>query len=197
MGFVTTVDTPRPAVPDTRDDAMLMRACAGGDRDAFRVVFERHVDAIRRYLVARLGPDVADDAVVETFAAAWSARGKFRTDADSARPWLYGIATIHAQRLRVAEGRWQEAMRAEAQVADGERAAEQRIPGCSPELAHALATLPPSERELLLLVALGDLTVAMAARACGISAVAARMRLHRARRHVTRILDHPTDGATP
>ncbi|MET7551868.1 sigma-70 region 4 domain-containing protein [Streptomyces sp. NPDC005500] len=45
-----------------------------------------------------------------------------------------------------------------------------------------LATLPISQREVLELVAVDGLTVGEAATVLGINAVAARVRLHRARR---------------
>jgi RNA polymerase sigma-70 factor (ECF subfamily) len=176
-----------PFVPPP-SDADLLHAASNGDVEAFRRLFERHVDAIRGYLTARLGPDAADDVLVETFTAAWSSRARFRLDANSARPWLYGIATIHAKRHHAAEARWQLAAQAERQAADAERSPAPPIPGCSRKLADAIASLSQSEREILLLVALGDMTVAMAARAAGISSVAARMRLHRARRHVAGVL---------
>ncbi|MCB0879040.1 MAG: RNA polymerase sigma factor [Thermoleophilia bacterium] len=169
-------------------DGELLRAATTGDAAAFRHLFDRHAAAIRSYLIARLGPIAADDVLAETFAAAWVSRARFRVDADSARPWLYGIATVHAKRHQAAETRWQRASHAERQVAIGERPQEEIAASCSPALAQALSALSMKEREILLLVALGDLTVAMAARAVGISPVAARMRLHRARRQVARSL---------
>lgn len=178
---------PHRLVPPPADSALL-QASSNGDRQAFRVLFERHVDAIRGYLTARLGPDAADDVLVETFTAAWEARARFRIDASSARPWLYGIATVQAKRHYATEERWQRAAVAERQVVDSERSSDVPIPGCSRELAVALAGLSQSEREILLLVALGDMSVAMAARSSGISLVAARVRLHRARRQVTSAL---------
>lgn len=182
--------------PDLRrPDAELVRASLSGDREAFRLLFERHVGAVRAYLVARLGPDAADDAVVETFTAAWGARAKFRLDADSARPWLYGIATVQAKRHRSAEQDWHRASLAERRLALAESPPEPHDPPeLSRELAVGLAQLRPSEREILLLVALGDLTVAMAARAAGITAVAARIRLHRARKALTPILTAAASG---
>jgi RNA polymerase sigma-70 factor, ECF subfamily len=74
------------------DDA-LMAACATGDAAARAALFERHVDAIHRF-IARMwrGDDaVVDDLAQATIVAAYGAAGRFRAGG-SARSWLYGIA---------------------------------------------------------------------------------------------------------
>jgi RNA polymerase sigma-70 factor (ECF subfamily) len=58
----------------------------------------------------------------------------------------------------------------------------------SDELAVAMVSLSPQEREALLLVAWEGLEPARAARVARCSATAFRGRLHRARRHVTAAL---------
>jgi RNA polymerase sigma-70 factor (ECF subfamily) len=64
------------------------------------------------------------------------------------------------------------------------------------ELRAALSVLSTAERDLLLLVAWEELTPAEAARAVGISQVAARSRLHRARMRAARALQS-TAGPFP
>jgi RNA polymerase sigma-70 factor (ECF subfamily) len=59
------------------------------------------------------------------------------------------------------------------------------------ELRAALSVLSPAERDLLLLVAWEELTPAEAALVVGISQVAARSRLHRARMRAARALQSP------
>ena len=58
-----------------------------------------------------------------------------------------------------------------------------------PLVTSALRRLSPAEREVLLLVAWDDLTPAQGAETLGISAVAFRVRLLRARRHFQRLMD--------
>ena len=58
----------------------------------FGEIFDRHADEILRYAHARLGPDLAQDVVAETFLAAFARRDRYDTTRADARPWLYGIA---------------------------------------------------------------------------------------------------------
>jgi RNA polymerase sigma-70 factor (ECF subfamily) len=82
--------------PEARDDEMsdagLVAACAAADRTARSLLFERHVDAIHRF-VGRMKAsdfDAIDDLVQMTFVRAFQSAGRFR--GTSARSWLYGIA---------------------------------------------------------------------------------------------------------
>ena len=70
------------------------------------------------------------------------------------------------------------------------RQAEQLPSGLDldPDLAHGLRVLPEKDREALLLIAWDDLTPALAAASLGISSVAFRVRLHRARRRLSDLL---------
>jgi RNA polymerase sigma factor (sigma-70 family) len=60
------------------------------------------------------------------------------------------------------------------------------------QLRSALSVLSPAERDLLLLVAWEELSPREAAKALGISPVAARSRLHRARRRALQALQAGT-----
>jgi RNA polymerase sigma-70 factor (ECF subfamily) len=73
-------------------DAGLVAACAAADRTARALLFERHVDAIHRFVGRMRGSDAdaVDDLVQATFVRAFQAAGRFR--GTSARSWLYGIA---------------------------------------------------------------------------------------------------------
>jgi RNA polymerase sigma-70 factor (ECF subfamily) len=59
----------------------------------FGVIFERHFDAIHRYVSRRLGAGLADDIAATVFSEAFAQRARFLSDVGDARPWLYGIAT--------------------------------------------------------------------------------------------------------
>ena len=169
------------------DATLVARAC-DGDVDAFRRLYERHVGAVRGYALGRVGPAVADDVVSETFLEAWTARSRFRPDAASARPWLYGIATNVVARHREHEERWIES-RGAARATSGVETPEPTAYELDPDLARAIGRLAPAQRDVLLLTALADLRITDAARALGISTVAARVRLHRARSIVAAALE--------
>jgi hypothetical protein len=67
--------------------------------EAFATLFDPHAGAIYRYAAIRLGTDVADDVMSETFYLAFRGRRRFDLSRENARPWLYGIAT----RARIAD----------------------------------------------------------------------------------------------
>jgi RNA polymerase sigma factor (sigma-70 family) len=82
---------PRAEVDDLTDEG-LVAACATGDRAARALLFERHVDAVHRF-VARMrasDADVVDDLVQATFIAAFQSAARFR--GPQLRGWLFGIA---------------------------------------------------------------------------------------------------------
>ena len=61
--------------------------------DAFSVIFDRDFLGAHRYLSRRVGRELADDLASATFTVAFERRRGFRTESDSALPWLLGIAT--------------------------------------------------------------------------------------------------------
>jgi RNA polymerase sigma-70 factor (ECF subfamily) len=82
---------PDAAVADMSDPG-LVAACGAGDRTARALLFERHVDAIHRFVARMRGSDAdaVDDLVQQTFLRAFGAARRFR--GVSARAWLHGIA---------------------------------------------------------------------------------------------------------
>ena len=152
------------------------------------MLYERHAPAVFRFLSRRAGPAAAEDLLSDVFVAALQARGRVVAhDSGSALPWLYGIAgnvlRHHFRDTRTGGGAAHDAgmdwdaveARLDAQARRG-------------ELGAALSVLSPAERDLLLLVAWEELSPAEAARVVGISQVAARSRLHRARMRAARAL---------
>jgi DNA-directed RNA polymerase specialized sigma24 family protein len=72
---------------------------------AFEAVFDRHFDAIHRYLSRRVGVDLADELAAEAFAVAFRKRRRYDASRADARPRLYGIATNLVSRHRRTEER--------------------------------------------------------------------------------------------
>lgn len=146
------------------------------------VLYERHAQAVFRYLARRTGEGTAEDLVSDVFVAALAGRKRVVAHAsDSALPWLYGIARNvlqnHLRRRRASLPREARADAVDWDAVDSRIDAEAQ----RSELRTALANLSRSERELLLLVAWEGLSPTEAAEALGISKIAARSRLHRAR----------------
>ena len=161
-------------------DAELLRR-SRVDASAFGELFDRHACAVHGFIVRRSGHQSADDLLSEVFLRAVEARARVRPhESDSALPWLYGIArnVVRAHlRTRAAPLPGVEATYVDWDAVDARIDAH----AAATELRTALASLTEIERDVLLLVAWEQLTITEAAEALGISATAARSRLHRAR----------------
>ena len=162
-----------------------MLAISTPDEERFRLAYQRHAGAVWRYLARRLGDDdLAEDLTSEVFVVAW--RRRHDAPADSL-PWLYGVARrVLANDRRAAR---LHALRVRA-LADRLAAAAPDEP--SGAVAEALAGLGERDREILLLAAWEGLTPAEIAAALGCLPATARVRLHRARRRFSALLD--TEG---
>jgi RNA polymerase sigma factor (sigma-70 family) len=175
----------RPAARDAGDAVAIERSWREPDR--FADVFDRHYDDIRGFVARRLGAGLADDLAAETFLVAFDRRRRYDLAYPSARPWLYGIASNLVARHRRAELRRYRALARAAAIEAVElhsEGADGRVDAAAlrGRLAAALVEVEDRDREVLLLVAWGQLSCDEAARALGIPAGTARSRLHRARR---------------
>jgi RNA polymerase sigma factor (sigma-70 family) len=153
----------------------------------FAELFDEHAHPLHRYLARRVGVDVADDLVSETFLAAMRGKASYDPERGSVVGWLYGIATNllrgHAKRelrlLRTAERYGVDLSVAESLehtvVTRVDARAHLRL------IAGELARMPDVDRDLLLLVSLAGLTKQEAAEALGMNPATARSRLHRLR----------------
>lgn len=169
----------------------------------FRQLYADHGRAILAYALRRVAdPDDAADVLAETFLVAWR-RCADVPGGDAARLWLFGVARNTLANQRRAEHRrtrLTERLRADLAAADLLQAPPEH--GDEAALA-ALARLDPADREILRLTAWEELTPAQAGRVLGLSPVAARSRLHRARRRLRRELAEsalnfdPTAGPEP
>jgi RNA polymerase sigma-70 factor (ECF subfamily) len=171
-----------------------------GEPSEFALIFDRHYEAIWRYLDRRIGRALADELAAETFVRAFTSRAHYDPAYDDSRPWLYGIATNMLRKHARAEERRR---RAYARAAEPDRSggglegAEARADAAAlgPAVAAALARLQVPDRDALLLLALTDLDYQGIALATGAPVGTVRSRLHRARRHLQ--VDLGLDDRTP
>jgi RNA polymerase sigma factor (sigma-70 family) len=161
----------------------------GTDPAAFTEFYRAHVDEVTRFVTRRVAdPQLAADLTAEVFLAAIEAAARYRGSVGGPRTWLYGIArhVIAAEFRRSARERRAEGLIAGRRLLDADDVdrlvekidASRRVR----ELHAELQALPEGERAVLELVSVDGLSVAEAAAALGIRPVAARVRLHRARR---------------
>jgi RNA polymerase sigma factor (sigma-70 family) len=83
---------------ETRSDDELLES---GEPEAFGLFYRRHSRAVLAYVRLRV-PDTetAADLTAEVFAAALSARHRYRRRCEPARAWLFGIANNVLKRAR-------------------------------------------------------------------------------------------------
>jgi RNA polymerase sigma factor (sigma-70 family) len=179
------------AVSSQRDDARDVELSLR-DPARFGAVFDRYFAEIHGYAAKRAGRDAADDIAAETFLTAFWARRRFDPDRGTVKAWLYGIVTNHLSAFRRRELRAYRAMARTGLSAPEEGHADrvvERVAAGSLRgmLAEALADLSRGEREVLLLVALGDLSNTDVAAALGIPYGTVASRLSRARTKLRKV----------
>lgn len=166
-------DTP---APDLAASAQLTTLYANHGRDVLAFALRRAPSA-----------EDAADVVAETFLIAWRRLSEVPPEPE-ARLWLYGVARRMLANQRRGESRrtrLAERLRTEVRAASPAGPRDEQ----SEAVLAALATLSPEDRELLLLIGWEELSPAQAARVLDISAIAARGRLHRARRRLREAID--------
>lgn len=160
------------------------------DHAAFEALWDDQYPAILAYARRRFDEEDAREVAAETFLVAWRRRKELPGRAPT--PWLYGVARRVAADRHRAIGR---AGRLTMKLAHERPPAEpQTDPESSPKILEALAQLSEPDQEALLLTAWEGLTPAEAAVALSCSAATLRVRLHRARKRLRRLLSLHEDA---
>lgn len=173
---------------------------AGGGKDTesrLARLYDQHGRAVLAYAVRRC-PDAQDaaDVVAETFLVAWR-RLHDVPPAEEARLWLYGVArNVLANHHRSERRRERLAERLRYEL----RAALEGLAEATPEggtLRAALDQLGLEDQEILRLCGWEELSPREIATVLGISDVAARSRLHRARARLRCALERADEPGEP
>lgn len=161
------------------------------DQAEFEGWFRAYHMAVYRFAYRRVGSDLVDDVVAETFLTAWRRRDEVVGDP---LPWLLGVARrVCANHIR-RRGRWVALLR---RVARERARTGVDLAASDAQLYEALWSLSEADREALLLVAWDGLSHADAAIVVGCSTSAFGVRVHRARARLARALsklNDPTPG---
>jgi len=185
---------------DRDTELALVAGLRAGEAAAFDAVYDAYRARLYAFL-ARLSRrrDTAEDLVEETWLRLVASAPRLAPDTRLG-PWLFTVARnlyFSACRSRLIEETftgglidlWPVAGR---QPSPFEAAAANELEG---RLERALAAVPASAREVLLLVGVEGLTPSEAAAVCGVTPEALRQRLARARALLSRELD--ATGAAP
>jgi RNA polymerase sigma-70 factor, ECF subfamily len=200
---MTPMDTGSAGQGGTNDtqDWELVRQSLQGNTQAFAGLVRRYERLVFRIAGGFLRDRAeVEDVAQEAFLKAFEALPGFRENAPFG-PWVAQIATrVCYDRLRLRQRRsevaWEDLSLAE-QATARTAAAGGGVddPAATRDLAErALATLALKDRQSLVLVEALGYTAAEAGRAMGCSALAVRVRLHRARRAMRRAAERLLDG---
>jgi RNA polymerase sigma-70 factor (ECF subfamily) len=162
----------------------------------FSELYRRYAGDVHRFALFLSGDvDLADDIVSETFIRLWHARS--RVDLSTVKGYLLAIA----RNLFLAERRQARRLTALDESTRDSRPGPERRAHAHIELQVVLAalqTLPEIDRAAVLLRAEEGMSYEEVAAALGISAVAARVKVHRARLKLAeaRTAGRPTSSET-
>lgn len=170
-------------------DAELWARTRGGDAAAFGELYERHARAVQSYCLWRTAAlPLAEDVTATTFLEAWRRRRRLTLTTESAAPLLLGVATNVLRNHWRGQRRHARAVerlgRADSQPSPShENEAVARVDAMRriQEAGAAIRALPVREREVLALLAWGELSYAEIAAALGIPIGTVRSRVTRAR----------------
>lgn len=135
-----------------------------------------------RFAQRRVHPSQAEDVVAEAFLIAWRRLDDLPKDHDAARAWLFGIARGVMLNSRRSVQRQRALAVRLATVPNSVDHAPEDVVARQVDFARAWQRLSEVHQEALALAGLEGLSAPQAAKVLGISPVAFRLRLSRARR---------------
>jgi RNA polymerase sigma-70 factor (ECF subfamily) len=178
---------------DHATDEQLLEQAANGHTAAFQILYERYRDPMFRFAYRLLGSvEAAEDVAHDCFLSLIKEPGRFDSTRASLRTYLYAAARNQAAK------RYQSFSRETAidELADEPRSADRQGPMAlvldeemAGEVAQAIASLPPLQREALVLFEYEDLSLAEIAAVVGADSGTVKGRLFRAREKLRAKLD--------
>lgn len=172
----------------------VVEACKGGDREAFRLLFERHKDRVYTVALYFFGGDeaTAHDITQQVFLKLFTGIGRFQGESEFTT-WLYRVTTNacvdeHRKRRRFLPFGEVTALR-EPREKGGQ---EERAAGAelAAEVARAVASLKPKLRVVMLLKYFEELSYEEIAAAAGCSKGTVASRLNRGHKILAKKLGH-------
>jgi len=154
-------------------------------RTRFEAIYLAEAPTVLLFARHRVGRDLAEDVVAETFAVAWR---KIDDVPASPRPWLLAVARkVSANHARAARRHDYVSLDDALAKSDPRTDIEDQVADRE-QLLSAVRQLHPRDRETVLLATWYGLSQKEAAQAMGCSSAAFAVRLHRARRRLRQIL---------
>jgi RNA polymerase sigma-70 factor (ECF subfamily) len=190
------------------DDQQLIMDAGGGDRDAFRVLVDRHYTRIFSYVQRYLGSTdfhAVEDLTQDVFLSAWKAAPSYRPEA-KVSTWLLKIATNASLNLR-RDSRLRATLSLSSPVdtdMEHDAASEQAKPESllmaneqSDAIKGAIESLPPKQKAAILLRHFDDLSYAEIAKVLDTSVSSVESLIFRARQTLRLALEEKVGKIRP
>jgi RNA polymerase sigma factor (sigma-70 family) len=162
----------------SESDQRLVELACRGDANAFAGIITRYRSPLQRYCGGLVPSSAVDDVVQQAFVNAWGAFSR-GAEVRELKPWLYRIARNTAfkslREARPTDELPETLCGADSPHADLERRMATR------EALTAVAGLPARQREALVCSAIAGNSLNEVAHGMGVSVLAARQLVHRAR----------------
>ncbi|MGO4147374.1 RNA polymerase sigma factor [Paenarthrobacter sp. YAF11_1] len=166
--------------------------------EAFRALYESAYADLLKFVQRRTDAVNAEDVVAEAFLIVWRRFSEAPKHEDDARAWLFGITRNLMLNARRGEQRRQAlGVRLAEATAISHVDSHADLVSSRVDLGRAWALLSEVHQEALGLAIFENLAAPQAAHVVGISPVAFRLRLTRARRALRLLLDHAPQNESP
>ena len=179
-------------MPERTTDEVLLRQAGKGDQAAFLELYDRYREPIFRFAYRLLGAvDIAEDVTHDCFLSLIRKPENFRPERASLKSYLYAAA----RNLALKHFRDQGRETALDEVSEEPRESPRRGPlrrlldeELATQVREAIFSLPPLQREALILFEYEGLSLNEVAEVAGTDAGAIKARLYRAREGLRRML---------
>jgi RNA polymerase sigma-70 factor (ECF subfamily) len=172
-------------LPDRTTDELLLEKAGGGDQAAFDQLYERHRNKVFRFAYRLLGTvEAAEDITHDCFLSLLRRPVGFDSRKGSLQSYLYSAArNLSLKHFRSVgrEGTLDDLVEEPATPAREEPLCVLLDHELSLKVKEAVASLPPLQREALVLFEYEELTLSEIASIVGSDVGAVKARLHRAR----------------
>lgn len=157
------------------------------EQEDFRTELEALVPQLRAFARSLCGKrDVADDLVQDALLKAWAARDRYQPGTNM-RAWVFIILRnvfLSQKRRERFKGEWNQEIADRTLCTPANQEKQLQLA----DLQRALTTLPPAQREALILVGAGGLAYEEAAEICGCAVGTVKSRVARARAALTALM---------
>ena len=176
---------------DTTTDERLLEKAAHGETAAFQILYERYRDPIFRFAYRLLGSsEAAEDVTHDCFLSLIKEPGRFDSSRASLRTYIYAAARNLAAKRYNSFARETGIERLDEEPSDRHEPMAQVLDNELAEVVQrAIASLPPLQREALVLFEYDELSLAEIAAIVGADANTVKARLFRAREKLRAGLD--------